>query len=305
MVFSLMGRIAVLRDVHKKYGDIKALNGVSLEINSGEIVGLVGPNGSGKSTLIKILLGVLRRDKGDVLLNGYDPFLDSRARVGVGVVMERPSLPDGISIRRFLELSAKIQGSDIEGVKRAIELTGLKGHEEKPFASLSAGLKQRAAIANALVHRPFFIVADEPTSNLDPVERKRILELFGQINRDEKISFIISSHILPEVSRVSNKIIVLNNGRVIASGSAGDILSLGGAARIRCDCPDELSSYLANRGYLVTVETGNVLVFLSRSNRTPGDLLNDLSIFVSRGATVYSLDFVGASIEELLGGDTK
>jgi len=181
--------VLVLEGVWKSFHGAPVLRGVSLRVPEGGIVGLVGPNGAGKSTIIRVGLGILRRDRGLVSLMGRDPFHDPRARERVGVVFERPVLPGGVPVVRVLEYAARIRGAGRSDVLKAVRLAGLEGHEHKPFDSLSAGLKQRAAIAHALVGDPVFIVADEPTSNLDPVERVRILNLVARLNRDHGITF--------------------------------------------------------------------------------------------------------------------
>ena len=182
-----MARILVARDVWKKFRGSPVLKGVSLTVSEGEVVGLVGPNGAGKTTLLRILLGILRRDNGEVLLDGRDPWRDPQARSNVGVIFERPSLPSSAPLINILEHVARIRGASREEVRSVIREAGLSGHEFKSFRELSAGLKQRAAIAHALLGDPLVIIADEPTSNLDPVERARILDFLSNINKDRGI----------------------------------------------------------------------------------------------------------------------
>lgn len=288
--------------VVKTYRKVKALDNVTLRVEEGEVAGLVGPNGAGKTTLLRVALGILRRDSGRVELLGRDPLRDPKAREKVGVIFERPNLPSSVPVGQILAYAARIRGVSPEAVRRAIKLAGLEGHEWKPFTSLSAGLKQRAAIAHALVGGPSFIIADEPTSNLDPVERIRVLNLIGELNRDHGITFLVSSHILPEIVRIASKIIIMNRGRIVKSGSPEEVLGGLTRARIRGSDTQLLERVLREHGFDVEVEGYSVVVRLS-GLRDQAGLLEALVDAAREDLVVYSVDFVEASIEaELAGG---
>lgn len=297
----VLNTILGVSNVTKRFGSVKALDGVSMDVLRGEIVGLLGPNGAGKTTLIKVSLGLMRGDSGSVLLNGLDPYVDPRARVGVSVIFERPSLPDSIRVKDLLYHVARMYGGSYDDVRRVIKLAGLGGHEFKTFSELSAGLKQRAAIAHALLLNPWFIVADEPTSNLDPVERLRVLELITTLNRDEGITFLVSSHVIPEVTRVSSRLVVMSKGRVLASGDPRELVFKNPVARIRSGNPEALALMLRDSGFKVKVEGYNIIVSLESGGYEV--LLEQLSKASRSGISILSLDFVGASLEELLRGD--
>ncbi len=293
-----MGVILRVSNVTKRFGLVKALDNVSMDVFNGEVVGLLGPNGAGKTTLIKVSLGLMRRDSGLVLLNGFDPYVDPMARVGVSVIFERPSLPDSLRVQDLLYHVARVYGGGYGDVWRVIKLAGLEGHEWKTFSELSAGLKQRAAIAHALLSNPRFIIADEPTSNLDPIERLRVLNLIARLNRDEGITFLVSSHIIPEVTRISSRLIVMSKGRVIASGNPSDIIYRNLIARIRCSDPEKLASMLKIEGFDVRIEGYNVLIKVGREGY---EMLLELLSRASRdGIFIMSIDFIGATLEELL-----
>lgn len=284
------------RNIVKRYGGVRALDGATLSVERGSVVGLVGPNGAGKTTLLKVALGILRRDSGVVRLMGRDPLLDAEAREDVGVVFERPSLPSSIPVSRVLEYAARMKGAGRGEVRRVVRLAGLEGHEWKPFSSLSAGLKQRAAIAHALIGGPSLVIADEPTSNLDPVERVRVLNLIGELNRDYGITFVVSSHVLPEVVRVATSIALMIGGRVVRVGAPEEVLGGLRVSRVRSSDPDRLLEHLRRLGFDAMAEGVNVVVYLDglESHRA---LFEALSGAVARGLVVYSVDFVEASIE--------
>lgn len=293
--------VAEAKDVTKRFGEITALADVNVRINRGELVGLLGPNGAGKSTLIKIMLGLMSRTKGSVILNGYDPYYDARARRGVGVVFERPALPDSLPIKTLLYHAAQIYGSSREEIKRAVKYTGMEAHLDKTFSELSAGLKQRAAIAHALLSRPSLIVADEPTSNLDPIERVRLLDIISTLNADEGITFLLSSHIIPEISRVAKRVVVLNKGRVIMEGNVDEVIMKASIARVRVSDPEGLIKRLEAAGFDARQEGINVMVRLKSPERQ-AELLAMLSDLSASGIKVLSVDFAGAGLEEILRG---
>ncbi|MCE4619788.1 MAG: ABC transporter ATP-binding protein [Desulfurococcales archaeon] len=294
-----MATIVEARSVYKKFRGATVLRGVSLRVGEGEVVGLVGPNGAGKTTLLRVLLGILRRDGGEVWLAGRDPWRDPRARERVGVVFERPSLPSSVPLINVLERAARIKGVSPREARRVIREAGLAGHEWKPFRALSAGLKQRAAIAHALLGDPQVLVADEPTSNLDPVERARILDFLSVLNRDRGITILVSSHVLPEVVRVASKLIVLVGGRVKDAGTPEEVLGGLRLARVRAGDPDGLARFLEEMGFKVSLEGVSVLV----ESPVQGDLFEALAEASRRGLQVYNVDFVEPGLmEELSSG---
>ncbi len=294
-----MKNLLEIDDVWKSFKGKKVLKGVRARVRKNEIVGLIGPNGAGKTTMIRVSLGVLRRDKGKVLLMGRDPLKDPRSREGVGVVFERPNLPLRVPVIRFLEHVAKLKGAPFEDIKRVIKLSGLSGHEEKPFASLSAGLKRRAALAHALLGGPSLIVADEITSNLDPVERIKILDEIVDLKKEEGVSFLISGHVLSELLRIADRLIVISRGRVIAEGTPTEIAGKRSIARIRTPEAEKLVDLLSSRGLEAEVEGVHVKVRLGDVEREE-KLYSTLAEAVKNGIKIYSIDLAEAGLEEIL-----
>jgi len=288
-----------LRDVVKRFGSREALRGVSLRLGGGEFMGLVGPNGAGKTTLIRVSLGLLRRDSGEVRLLGGDPFIDPTAREGVGVIFERPSLPPTMPVAELLERVARIYGASRDDVKEAVELAGLKGYEARPFGQLSAGLKQRAAIAHALLSDPKFIVADEPTSNLDPVERVAVLQLLSRLKKERGVTILLSSHVLSEVLKVVDRIAVIKSGKVVAEGAPDEVVGSFKVARIRAPDPASLAKALAGRGLSAEPGLHDVTVKL-RGQEDERLMLLVLADAVASGLRYYGIDMVEPGLEELL-----
>ncbi|MCE4628358.1 MAG: ABC transporter ATP-binding protein [Desulfurococcales archaeon] len=299
-----MPRTTVLsvENIWKYYGRTPALRGVSFSVREGELVGLVGPNGSGKTTLIRIIVGILRASRGRVSLRGSDPFREPRSREGLGYIPERPVLPSSMSIRELLRTAAMIYSHPrpSDAAEEALAIAGLEGHGDKSFDELSAGLKQRAAIAHALVHEPEIIVADEPTSNLDPVERLKILELLADLNTRRGLTLLFTSHVLAEVSRLSERIVVLLRGERVFYGSPRSLVERSRLVRVRTSEPRRLAYALSKLGYSVGEEAFSVLIRLG-SRSELGKLLRDLSEIAGE-VPIFSIDTVEAALEELLRG---
>ncbi len=292
----------IVSDLVKIYNEQPVLNNVSISVEEGIITGLLGPNGSGKTTLIKIILGIIRRNRGNVLLYGKDPFRYPDTRNRVGYIPERPELPSSLSVRDVLIQAAKIYGVNTpkDNVDEAIAKSGLSGHEHKYFRELSAGLKQRAAIAHALVGEPELLIADEPTSNLDPLERLRILDLLVQFNREGKMTILFTGHVLAEVSRIANRLIVLMKGRVVFDGSPSDLVKTATTVSIRSSDPVKLASVLASYGYSVEAYPLKTIVIL-KDRKEIAKLFSELSrVSKEYSIEIFSLDTVEVALERLL-----
>jgi ABC-2 type transport system ATP-binding protein len=287
-----------LNEVSKRFGRTIALRSVTLSVGQGEFLGLVGPNGAGKTTLIRVSLGLLRPDSGTVRLMGFDPFREPRAREGVGVVFERPSFLPSMPVTELLERAARIYKVPGEEVRRVIELAGLKGHESKPFGNLSAGLKQRAAIAHAMIGRPRLLIADEPTSNLDPVERGEVLRLLAELNR-EGVTVLLSSHVLSEVLRVVSRVAVIKSGNIVVAGPPDEVVSSARVGRVRTPDPEGLAKVLADRGLEARADVNSVYVRLRGPEEERG-LLLALADAVQKGLKYYGIDLVEPGLEEVL-----
>lgn len=213
-------KIAVVREIFKRYGKIQALRGLSFEVGR-EILGLVGPNGAGKTTTIRILMGLTKPDKGDVLVLGLNPWKDGHLlRIKTGVLHEKPQFPPWLSGFSFLERIAKLKL--IQDPKKAsleaLSMFGLKDALDRKIGGYSAGMVQRLGLAQAFMGDPELVILDEPTANLDPPGRSFVLERIIELQRERSISVIISTHILSELEKICNTVVFIKNGKVVESG---------------------------------------------------------------------------------------
>ena len=214
-------------NLKKKYGNIKALNGISFSIGKGEIVGFLGPNGAGKSTTLKILSGLIPADSGEAKVCGVDlAEEEGQVRNHIGYLAENNPLPEDLRVIEYLKfrgLLKGLQGSRLrQRIKVVLEICDLERTvSERKIGNLSKGFRQRVGIADSLLSEPRLVILDEPTIGLDPqqsaITRKMMERLRGEV------SFLLSSHILSEVEACCDRMIILSHGQIVAEGTLYDL----------------------------------------------------------------------------------
>ena len=206
--------------ISKQYGSQKALDQVSFEIGTGELVGFLGPNGAGKSTLMKIITGYLSSDHGTVRINNELVETENIAiRSQIGYLPENNPLYTDLYVREYLEMVAgfyRLENKK-EQVLKMVELTGLKTEQHKKIKALSKGFRQRVGLAQALIHDPSVLILDEPTTGLDPNQLEEIRQLIRNISLNKTV--MISTHIMQEVEAICTRVIIINKGKLVADGS--------------------------------------------------------------------------------------
>ncbi len=212
--------------LNKIYGkDKQALDDVNLHVPRG-VYGLLGPNGAGKSTLIRILTGTLKPTSGTARVAGYDCIKEiDEVRKRIAVVPQEFSLYPNLTPIEFLEYMLILSGRDINRplIFKRLEQVNLANQAKKRIGSFSGGMKQRVAIAQALIHEPQVIFADEPTAGLDPEERVRFRNLFSEIGLEKTV--LLSTHITEDITASTNMLSVLNHGKIIFSGSTRELIN--------------------------------------------------------------------------------
>ena len=213
-------------NLSKAYGDVKALNGVSFSVNKGEIIGLLGPNGAGKTTLMKILTGYLQSDDGTAKIVGKDITFDrEEAQKNIGYLPENAPVYRDMSVQDYLMWMADLRDipSDKKGklLHLAVEQTGLGNYLTKRISTLSKGYRQRVGLAQALVHKPSLLILDEPTTGLDPNQIVEIRDVLVELAKTSTI--VLSTHILPEVERVCQRVLLIAGGTLRADSSLEDL----------------------------------------------------------------------------------
>ncbi|MCG9912039.1 MAG: gliding motility-associated ABC transporter ATP-binding subunit GldA [Flavobacteriales bacterium] len=206
-----------VRQITKLYGDQKALDNISFEIKTGEIVGFLGPNGAGKSTMMKILTGYIPQTEGKATVCGFDVNEESEAvKRSVGYLPESNPLYFDMYVKEYLEFIAGIYGlkNKTARVNDMVGITGLTPEQHKKIGQLSKGYKQRVGLAQALIHDPQVLILDEPTSGLDPNQLADIRQLIIELGREKTV--MLSTHIMQEVEAICGRVIIINQGKLAA-----------------------------------------------------------------------------------------
>ncbi|MGB7206982.1 MAG: ABC transporter ATP-binding protein [Anderseniella sp.] len=225
-----MAALLELNNLVKRFQTFTAVNGISLEVPAGEVLGFLGPNGAGKSTTMKMAVGFLTPDEGNALICGVDVSVNpGEARQYLGYLPEGAPAYGEMSVGAFLKFCASMRGlSGVQGGKaidRAVERTELGAVLEQPIETMSKGFKRRVGLAQAIMHEPKVLILDEPTDGLDPNQKHQVRQLIRDMSADRAI--IISTHILEEVDAVCSRAVIIDQGRIVADGTASDLRKLG------------------------------------------------------------------------------
>jgi ABC-2 type transport system ATP-binding protein len=296
-----LGTVVVAENLQKGFGETKAVNDLSLTLKEGSITGLIGPNGAGKTTTIKMLLGLLKPDSGRVEVFGQTPWDNPDVRRLVGVIHEKAFFPAHQKTLDYLERTCRIFGVPESRALEVMKLVDLQDARNRNIKALSAGMLQKFSISHALIHHPQFIIGDEITVNLDPQARRILFDLILQLHRDENVTFLISSHILPELSRICDSIAVINKGKVLASGKLVELYERysAGAIRILTDKPEELAVELKQIPYLEKIELDIRSVSL-RHNLDEEKVYADITRAAKKiNIKINGIETGNASVEEL------
>ncbi len=236
----------------KRYGSTIALESVDLQITAG-VTGLVGPNGAGKSTAIKLFLGLIAPTEGSVTVLGMPTYEALEARGRLGYMPEHDCLPPAISASEFLGHLAQVSGLPPEQARiRAADVlrhVGLREERYRPLSEYSTGMKQRVKFAQALVHDPVLVLMDEATAGLDPAGREEMLELIRRTSREAGISILLSTHLMGDVHRTCDRLIVLEGGHVVEQGALSGFTQETSTLVIDVDDAEKLAAVLSNRGF--------------------------------------------------------
>lgn len=247
----------VFDDVSKWFGDVVAVSEMSFRVGPG-LTALLGPNGAGKSTALRLLCGLTTPSRGTVRVLGEDPHADPALYRRIGLVPQQEAVFAGLDGRAFVRLAAVLHGlpSPDEAAAGALRVVELDPDDPRPLAAYSKGMRQRAKVAQAIVHDPEVIVLDEPLEGLDPRQRLHLISLFRRLG-DEGRCVVVSSHVLDEVERLASRVLVVAQGRLAAEGDFHEIRALMEdrplRVRVRTDRPADLAAALVGGGTAVGV----------------------------------------------------
>ncbi len=265
-----MSEILKITSLSKRYKNIIAIQDVSLNIEKGQVYGILGPNGSGKTTTLSILTGIIHADSGTYQWFGEKPSHNSLKRIGT--LIETPNFYPYLSLFQNLKIVTKIKSCHETDINRVLGLTNLLTRKHSKFMTLSLGMKQRLGIASALLGDPDVLVLDEPTNGLDPEGIAEIREIILKEAENGK-TIIIASHILDEVEKVCSHVAILKKGKVISSGSVQRLLSGEDTIHIVTLRQDEFMEALVREGLVKNIEKSkDELILTLNKGNSPGDL---------------------------------
>lgn len=286
------------KNLNKFFGKRKVINNLNLCVEAGDIYGFLGPNGSGKTTTIRMLLGLIYPNEGQIFLNGFDIKTHlEKAIIEVGAIVENPSFYSYLSGYDNLRLMANLYpGLQMSRIEEVLAIVKLEDRAKDKVKTYSLGMKQRLGIAMALLNNPKLIILDEPTNGLDPQGMKEVKELIAQLATEKGITFFISSHLLNEVEQICSKVGVLKNGQLVAQGDVKELLTTKYEV-VEVDTPDKdkAVSVLASIEFVksVTPSEKGVLVEMDKGNSSK---LNQL--LISNGVEVNLLTQQSNSLEK-------
>jgi len=239
--------IIVIKNLVKSFGEIKALDGVNLDIEKGVIFGLLGPNGAGKTTLINCILGLIGYDSGEILVDGVHRNPSSvEFKNKIGIVPQELALYENLSAidnLGFFGSLYSLRGSELSNrVKKLLELTGLYDRRNKRVSTYSGGMKRRLNLAIGLVHNPGIILMDEPTVGIDPQSRNLIYELVESLKK-QGITILYTTHYMEEAERLCDRISIIDLGKIIVTGTLSELIEIVGTLdRIQIDLRGKILS---------------------------------------------------------------
>jgi len=294
--------LIVTEGISKSYGKVVAVDSLNLSLDEGSVTALIGPNGAGKTTTIKMILGLLKPDKGWVKVFGQDPWDNTAIRSMIGVVYEKAFFPSHQKTLEYLQRVCRIFGVPESRAMEVLELVNLEEASDREIRALSAGMLQKFAIAHAMVHKPKLIVADEMTANLDPQARSELLNLVLQLHRNENVTFLLSSHILPELSRVCDSVAIINRGKVWAFGKLSELYDkyAVGIIRVSTDKPEEVAAEIRKLKYVKDLKSDIRGISGRVAEGKEDELYEDAPKLAKKvKAKILGIETGSASLEEL------
>jgi len=273
-----------IKNITKRYGDQKAVDNISFDVKTGEILGFLGPNGAGKTTTMKMITNYIGIEEGDIVIDGQS-VTTGELRKHIGYLPEHNPLYHEMPVMDYLEFCAALQSvpKDVVNtrVREMIRLCGLDIEKHKKIGELSKGYRQRVGLAQAMIHDPAILILDEPTTGLDPNQIVEIRDLIRQLGKEKTV--ILSTHILPEVEATCDRILIINRGKIVADGTASTLRKQAqGKQVLRMKIDDgEVNEIYQALSNLMTVEMADIVD--SESNRfeiqSHADLSSNKEIF--------------------------
>jgi ABC-2 type transport system ATP-binding protein len=272
-----------LEDLRRSYGERVALDGVTLTVQAGELFGLLGPNGAGKSTFLKLASGQLSPSQGEVRILGRPASTSPEVFHRVGLCAEADAFWERLTGVQFLVALLRLTGYDDTECRRraeaALEAVDLMSARDRKIGGYSKGMRQRVKLAQALAHDPEVLLLDEPVTGMDPVNRRRVVELVKRLGREGK-TVVVSSHILYEVEAMTRRVLLIHNGRILAEGDVREIRDLMDehphTVSLRAKDPRAIASAVVGQSHLISLVFGDEGEWLTVQTAKPDEFYRSL-----------------------------
>ncbi|RKF02963.1 ABC-2 type transport system ATP-binding protein [Tenacibaculum lutimaris] len=264
--------ILSIQNLDKKYGKVHAVNNLSFDIQKGNVYGILGPNGSGKSTTLGIILNVVNKTSGN--FSWFDGKLSTHeALKKVGAIIERPNFYPYMTAVQNLQLICKIKGVSYDKIEEKLKIVNLYERRNSKFRTYSLGMKQRLAIASALLNDPEILILDEPTNGLDPQGIHEIRQIIKEIAQNGT-TILLASHLLDEVEKVCSHVVVIRNGVKLYSGRVDEMTASNGFFELQADDQNKLKQLLESHSSIGTINSENGVLIANLSSELSASEIN-------------------------------
>jgi len=262
-----------IKGLIKEFDGIRAVDGISLEIEYGEIFSLLGPNGAGKTTTISILATLLKPTKGKAKVNGYDVVTQAaKVRHSIGIVFQDPSLDDRLTARENLDIHGRLyhmkKDERKKRIEEVLEMVELRERADSLVKTFSGGMRRRLEIARGLMHKPRILFLDEPTLGLDPQTRRHIWNYIEKL-RDEGVTVLLTTHYMEEADKLADRVAIIDRGKIVALGSPSELKdSIGGdVIKIKCSDADKMAAILSSNGFNAMIVDNEIIIKAKKAEK--------------------------------------
>ena len=265
----LSDKLLEIRHLEKRFGSFKAVNDISLHVNKGDIYGFLGPNGAGKSTTLRMVLGLIKPNNGEILISNKSIEGNDRKFLNtIGALIEKPDFYKNLSALDNLKSLFKMsQLKNKNRISEVLNEVNLWDKRNQKVGGYSQGMKQRLGIAQTLLHQPSLIILDEPSNGLDPQGQAAMRNLILRINKDMGITIIISSHILSEIEKIANRMVVRNKGQKILEGNVKELMAKELLkVNFKTESVEDLKDLLSNKKIDFEVRNNNIIALINEEN---------------------------------------
>lgn len=296
-----METVLKINNLSKWFGKKKIIDNLSLEVYAGEVFGFLGPNGAGKTTTIKMIMGFLGVDEGEIFLNGVNLRKDyEKAMSNIGGIVENPEMYKDLSGFINLKMYARLQNNiSRERIDQVVQIVGMEKRVHEKVKKYSLGMKQRIGLAQAILHKPKILILDEPTNGLDPAGIKELRDILKNLAHNEKVAVFVSSHLLTEMELMCDRVGIINNGKLIGVKTIEDIRSQkdDGIVEYRFTVkPVEKAVELVRTQYsekIKSITEGHIDMIVNTD-----EAMKINAMFAANGIGIIGVEKIGTSLED-------